>query len=55
MPVLAGSGSAAVGSTLEADRSAAIAAPAPQQPTLQADRQHGVLTVRGGDSTLLAD
>jgi spore germination cell wall hydrolase CwlJ-like protein len=55
MPVLSGGGSAAVGSTLEADRSGAIAAPAPQQQTLQADRQHGVLTVRGGDSALLAD
>jgi len=44
----------AAGTTLQADRSGTIAAEEPS-PTLQADRQHGELTVRGSNSTLLAD
>src|SRR5690606_26969559 len=62
MPVLSGSfpaaDYAASANTLEADRSAAPAtnaALAPKQPQLEADRQRGVLTARGADSTLVVD
>lgn len=41
---------------LEADRSPAAPKALPtEEPQLEADRQHGVLTARGADSTLLAD
>ena len=59
MPVLSGSfpaaDYAASANTLEADRSATNAALAPRQPQLEADRQRGVLTARGADSTLVVD
>jgi hypothetical protein len=50
LPVLSADDAGA--SPLAADRSGPIAAP---EPVLQADQQHSVLTVRGADSTLLAD
>jgi hypothetical protein len=56
LPSLPGSLSAAnaAGSRimLEADHSAPLPT---QEPQLEADRQHGVLTARGADSTLLVD
>jgi hypothetical protein len=56
MPVLSDSFLAADHSAsrvmLEADHSAA---PPAQEPQLEADRQHGVLTARGADSTLKVD